>query len=50
MPNYTEHYNLIKPLQSEHYDVDVANANNEKIDQVLFEKMSNIPRKRIINK
>lgn len=42
MPNYTDHYNLIKPLQSEHYDVDVANANNEKIDQVLFNKLEAI--------
>lgn len=39
MANYTEHYQLIKPLQAENYNVDVANDNNTRIDQVLFQKM-----------
>ena len=39
MANYTEHYQLIKPLQTENYNVDVANDNNSRIDQVLFQKM-----------
>lgn len=33
MPNYTTNLNLEKPLQSEQYDVDVFNANADKIDQ-----------------
>lgn len=40
MANYTEHYQLIKPLQTENYNVDVANDNNTRIDQVLFQKMN----------
>lgn len=40
MANYTEHYQLIKPLQAENYNVDVANDNNTRIDQVLFQKMN----------
>lgn len=37
MPNYTTNYNLEKPLQDEFYDVDVQNANMDKIDTVLNE-------------
>ena len=33
MPNYTENLNLEKPLRSEQYNIDVFNANAEKIDQ-----------------
>lgn len=38
MAEYTEHYNLKKPSQSESYDIDVANTNNEIIDKALFGK------------
>lgn len=37
MPNYTTNYNLEKPLQEEFYNVDVQNANMDKIDTVLNE-------------
>ena len=33
MPNYTENLQLEKPLQSEQYNIDVFNANADKIDQ-----------------
>lgn len=33
MPNYTENLQLAKPLQSEQYNIDVFNANADKIDQ-----------------
>lgn len=33
MPNYTTNLNLEKPLQSEQYNIDVFNANADKIDQ-----------------
>lgn len=40
MANYTDYYQLIKPLQTENYNVDVANDNNTRIDQVLHQKMN----------
>lgn len=49
MSEYTEHYNLKKPAQSENYDVDVANTNNTIIDTTLFSKVDKKPRKRFIN-
>ena len=42
MANYTEHYNLILPKQSENYNVDIANANNTAIDNALHEKVNKI--------
>lgn len=38
MAEYTTYYNLIKPDDDENYDIEVANTNNTKIDQVLKEK------------
>lgn len=45
MANYTEHYNLKKPATSENYDVEVANTNNDIIDEKLFSKQEKIPGK-----
>ncbi len=42
MAGYTEHYNLKKPLKSEKYDVDVANTNNDIIDEKIFGKVDKI--------
>jgi hypothetical protein len=36
MPNYTERFQLEKPLQSEHYNVSVPNANMDLIDQIML--------------
>lgn len=44
MPNYTEHYNLIKPVESENYNVSVANTNNTLIDNALNSKVEKVPR------
>ena len=38
MSDYTEHYNLKKPKQTESYNVEDANSNNDIIDKTLFEK------------
>ena len=46
MADYTNNYNLIKPLQNENYDVGVANTNNTIIDNVLYGKVDKVPRKR----
>jgi hypothetical protein len=35
MPNYTTNYNLVKPLGSELYDIEVHNENMDKIDGAL---------------
>ena len=43
MSKYTDHYNLILPNQTENYDVDVANTNNAKVDEVLYEKVDKKP-------
>lgn len=45
MSNYTEHYNLKKPLKTENYDVDVANNNNDIIDEKIYNKVDKIPGK-----
>ena len=45
MSDYTEHYNLKKPAQSESYNVDDANTNNTIIDTTLFGKVDKIPGK-----
>ena len=45
MSDYTEHYNLKKPAQSESYNVDDANTNNTIIDTILFGKVDKIPGK-----
>ena len=42
MSNYTEHYNLKKPAKTESYDVDVANTNNDIIDEKIFGKVDKI--------
>lgn len=45
MSNYTEHYNLKKPLKTESYDVEVANTNNNIIDEKIYGKVDKIPGK-----
>ena len=35
MPNYTQKYNLTKPLSTELYDIEVYNANMDKVDKAL---------------
>lgn len=42
MPRYTDNYNLILPNKGEHYDVDVANANNTSIDSILKNKVNEV--------
>ena len=37
MPNYTDNLRLEKPLQSENYNIDVFNANADKIDSAIQE-------------
>lgn len=41
MPNYTENYNLKKPLSTENYDVKDQNDNMDLIDQALKDKIDN---------
>ncbi len=50
MADYTEHYNLELPKQSESYDIEVANANNRIIDAELHKKVEKVSRKRLIFK
>lgn len=42
MPSYTEYYNLIKPNKTDNYNVDVANTNNNVIDEELHKKVEKI--------
>ena len=35
MPNYTDKLKLEKPLQNENYNIDVFNANADKIDSAV---------------
>lgn len=42
MAEYTNHYNLKKPLKTESYDVDVANTNNDIIDEKIYGKVDKI--------
>lgn len=37
MPNYTDNLRLEKPLQSENYNIDIFNANADKIDNAIQE-------------
>lgn len=37
MPNYTDNLRLEKPLQSENYNIDIFNANADKIDTAIQE-------------
>ena len=37
MPNYTDNLRLKKPLQSENYNIDIFNANADKIDIAIQE-------------
>ena len=37
MPNYTDNLRLEKPLQSENYNIDIFNANADKIDSAIQE-------------
>lgn len=37
MANYTENLNLEKPLQNEYYDIEIFNANSDKIDSAYKE-------------
>lgn len=43
MSEYTKYYKLIKPKSNENYNVDVANTNNDLIDEALCEKVDKIP-------
>lgn len=45
MAEYTTHYNLKKPITTENYDIDVANTNNDIIDEKLYGKVDKIPGK-----
>lgn len=45
MSEYTKHYNLKKPTQSENYNVEDANLNNEIIDNALYGKADKEPGK-----
>lgn len=45
MATYTDNLNLIKPAQGENYNVDVANTNNEIIDNAIGNKQDKIPGK-----
>ena len=45
MPNYTKFLGLILPHKSENYTVDVANTNNNLIDEELEKKLDKIPGK-----
>lgn len=45
MAQYTDNLNLIKPAQGENYNVDVANTNNEIIDNAIGNKQDKIPGK-----
>lgn len=42
MPNFTTIFNLEKPLQTEFYNVDVPNANMDKLDTALNKLANNI--------
>ena len=37
MPNYTNNLKLEKPLQNENYNIDIFNANADKIDNAIKE-------------
>lgn len=39
MAEYTTHYNLKKPAKNENYNIDVANENNDIIDEKLYGKV-----------
>ena len=39
MAEYTTHYNLKKPAKNENYNIDVANQNNDIIDEKLYGKV-----------
>lgn len=39
MAEYTIHYNLKKPAKNENYNIDVANSNNDIIDEKLYGKV-----------
>lgn len=39
MAEYTTHYNLKKPAKNENYNIDVANGNNDIIDEKLYGKV-----------
>lgn len=41
MTTYTNHYNLEKPAQTDVYNVDVFNANADKVDAALYGKSDN---------
>lgn len=46
MPDYTEHYSLKKPKQTENYDIDdVTRDNADLIDKALYEKVDKLPSK-----
>ena len=46
MPDYTEHYNLVKPKKTENYDIDeVTRKNMDIIDENLFKKQEKVPGK-----
>ena len=46
MPNYTKHYNFIKPNKTENYDIeDVTTKNMDILDEELFGKEDKVPGK-----
>lgn len=46
MPNYTQHFNLIKPKKTENYDIeDVTTKNMDILDEELFGKEDKVPGK-----
>lgn len=42
MPNVTKHYGLVKPFESEFYDVGIFNGNADKIDKALADIQTNL--------
>jgi hypothetical protein len=42
MATNTPNYNLEKPAQTDFYDVDVQNANMDKIDEALADKVDKV--------
>lgn len=42
MPNYTSNYNLVKPLETDFYDVEVQNGNMDSIDTALNNKVDKV--------
>lgn len=50
MPNYTEKYNLTKPLPTDLYDIEVFNENMNKVENALVELDESTYSKEEVNK